>query len=69
MAQSDPPASETPLNPALRRTVDESHGTRFAGTDPMATVSVQDAEEGRNWPLIWAVVAAICVLVTIYLLA
>jgi hypothetical protein len=62
------PHADAPLNPALQRSVDQSHGTRFEGTDPMKTVSVQDAEEGRSWPWIWAVVAVICVLVTIFLL-
>lgn len=57
-----------PLNPALREQRDESHGTDFAGTDPMETVSVKDPNEGRSWPVIWAVVFLVCLGVTIYLL-
>jgi hypothetical protein len=63
------PVGETPLNPGLHRSIDETHGKQFEGTDPMKTVSVKDVDEGRSWPLIWAIVAAVCVLITIYLLA
>jgi hypothetical protein len=61
-----PRPGEAPLNPALRREIDASHGTDFRGTDPMKTVSVQDPEEGRSWPMIWAIVAIICVAVAVY---
>jgi hypothetical protein len=63
----DEPARDAPLNPALRQTTDASHGQTFEGTDPMKSVSVQDAQEGRSWPWIWAVVGIVGVLVTIYL--
>ena len=54
------------LNPALQRGIDASHGTTFQGTDPMKTVSVKDPDEGRSWPVIWAVVTIICVALAIY---
>ena len=60
------PSNDSTLNPALRREIDASHGTEFQGTDPMKTVSVQDPEEGRSWPMIWAVVAILCVLLAVY---
>lgn len=65
---ADEAARQAPLNPALRREDDSSHGTLFEGTDPMTTVSVQDADEGSSWPLIWAVVGVLGVLVAAYLL-
>lgn len=68
----DPPRDErdagAPLNPALHQTTEGSHGTRFEGTDPLETVSVKDGNEGSSWPTVWAVVAVVGVLVTIYLL-
>lgn len=64
----DPREADVPLNPALHRTTEGSHGTSFEGTDPMATVSVKDGDEGSSWPMIWAMVAIVGVLVTIYLL-
>lgn len=66
--QADETAREAPLNPALHREDDSSHGKIFEGTDPMSTLSVKDSNEGSSWPMIWAVVAVVCVLVTIYLL-
>lgn len=61
-----PTTRDAPLNPALHRQIDASHGTEFKGTDPMKTVSVQDPDEGRSWPMIWAVVAIICVALAVY---
>jgi hypothetical protein len=63
-----PQADDRQLNPALRRGIDASHGTDFQGTDPMKTVSVQDPEEGKSWPMIWAIVAIVCVAVAVYYL-
>jgi hypothetical protein len=67
---SKPPdrdSEDAHLNPALHAKKDKSHGTQFEGTDPMKTVSVQDPKEGRNWPLVWAVVGIVCVLALIYI--
>ena len=63
-----PQSGCTPLNPALKRGIDASHGTEFRGTDPMHSVSVKDPEEGRSWPLVWAVVTIVCVLIAVYYL-
>jgi hypothetical protein len=57
---------DAPLNPGLHREIDASHGTEFKGTDPMATVSVRNPDEGRSWPMIWAAVAVACLLIAIY---
>lgn len=70
MSTSTPPdegAADAALNPALRRKHDASYGPSYQGTDPMKTVSVQDSEEGSNWPMVWAIVAIACVVVTLYL--
>jgi hypothetical protein len=61
-----PQPGENQLNPALHREIDASHGTEFKGTDPMDTVSVKDPDEGRSWPVIWAVVAILCVVLAVY---
>jgi hypothetical protein len=62
----DPRRADAPLNPGLQRQIDASHGTEFRGTDPMQTVSVKDPDEGRSWPIVWAVVAVLCVVLAIY---
>lgn len=54
------------INPAMQAQIDKSHGTEFSGTDPMDTVSVKNPNEGRSWPLIWAVVVVASILVMIY---
>ncbi|WBY02502.1 hypothetical protein PE066_02915 [Ramlibacter tataouinensis] len=64
----DDGAGREALNPALHRSTDETYGKDFHGTDPMKSVSVQDTKEGDSWPAIWAIVAGICILVTLYLL-
>lgn len=63
---TEKPDRDGTVNPAMRREVDATHGTEFKGTDPMKTVSVQDPEEGRHWPIVWAVVAIVCVAIAIY---
>lgn len=55
------------LNPALKQEHDSSYGPDQNGTDPMETVSVKK-DEGRAWPLIWAVVTIACVIIAILLL-
>jgi len=70
MSTSTPPdkgPADTALNPALHRSDDASYGPSYQGTDPMKTVSVQDTEEGSSWPMIWAAVAILGVVVTLYL--
>ena len=59
---------DAPINPALQRQVDPTHGARFEGTDPMQSVSVKDPEEGSSWPMIWAIVGVVCVAIAIYYL-
>jgi hypothetical protein len=58
---------DAPLNPALKQVRDETYGPDQEGSDPMATVSVTK-DEGRYWPVIWAAVTIICVIVAIVLI-
>ena len=58
---------DAPLNPALKQVHDKTYGPDHSGTDPLATVSVKK-DEGRIWPMIWAVVTVLCVIIAIVLL-
>lgn len=60
-------AESAPLNPSLKQVRDESYGPDHEGRDPMDSVSVKK-DEGAVWPMIWAVVTILCVLITIVLL-
>ncbi|WP_395326977.1 hypothetical protein WBP06_09640 [Novosphingobium sp. BL-8H] len=56
--------AEQPLNPALRQTEEKKHTT---GTTPAPIDSISAREgQGEGWPIVWFVVAIICVGVTIY---
>ncbi len=55
------------LNPSLRRRTEEVHDTRNPTPPPADSASVQH-EEGRAWPVIWAVVTIACVAVAIWLI-
>lgn len=66
--QNEGGLKDAPLNPSLKREVDGGFDNRFEGTDPMSTLSVQDPEEGRSWPMIWAVVAIGCALLAAWYL-
>jgi hypothetical protein len=60
-------ADGAPLNPALKQVHDPSYGPDQTGTDPMDTISVQK-DEGRSWPMIWAVTTIVCVIIAIALI-
>jgi len=60
-------ADDAPLNPALKRGVDDTYGADQQGTDPMDTVSVQK-DEGTAWPMIWAVTTIVCVIIAVALI-
>ena len=61
------PADNAPLNPALKQVHDATYGPDQSGTDPMDTVSIKK-EEGKSWPMIWAVTTIVCVIIAIVLL-
>lgn len=55
------------LNPSLKRAHDETYGPDQQGTDPLETISVKK-DEGTAWPIIWASVTIICVLIALVLI-
>jgi hypothetical protein len=58
---------EPGLNPALRKRTEEVHDTRHSTPPPAESASVQ-REEGRSWPIIWAVVTIAGVVLGIWLI-
>ncbi len=71
---TDPPAesgaSPPPgdgINPALRRGVDTEFTDDQHGSEPMETVSVKHRGP-EVWPIIWAVVTIVLVLITLWLI-
>jgi hypothetical protein len=72
MSATPPPeerhaADDAPLNPALKQGHDPSYGPDQSGADPMDSVSVKK-DEGKAWPMIWAVTTIVCVLIAIALI-
>lgn len=55
------------LNPALRSRTDKSHRTDGSDKAPADSASVQ-RDEGRFWPLIWAVVTVVGLAIVVWLL-
>jgi hypothetical protein len=62
-----PPAPDPGLNPALRQRTEEVHDTRQSTPPPAESASVQH-EEGRHWPMVWAAVTIIGVLIGLWLI-
>src|SRR3546814_8827664 len=60
-------ADEAPLNPALKSTTETAHDTDHTTPAPIDTASAKEGA-GEGWPLIWLVVVAVCVVLTIYLI-
>lgn len=58
--------ADTPLNPALKRKTDTTFDTDRTTPAPIETASASGSE-GKGLPLIWLVVAAFCILLTVYL--
>lgn len=55
------------LNPKLTAVENTSRDTDRRTPPPAESASVQ-REEGRAWPVVWAVAALVCALIAIYLL-
>lgn len=53
-----------PLNPALKKEHDRTYGADHTASDPMSTVSVEGTE-GRQWPIIWAIVFVLGIAATV----
>ena len=55
------------LNPDLKAREDTTHGTSHSTPPPTKSVSVQ-REEGRGWPITWAIVTIVGVLIVVWIL-
>ncbi len=67
---SDPrsePASDAPLNPALKSSTETVHDTTTTTPAPFETASAKEGE-GEGWPIIWLVVTIVCIALAIYFL-
>lgn len=53
------------LNPALKSERETIHDSQVSSAAPIETASVQ-RQEGRAWPLIWAVVAIVSLILTLW---
>lgn len=62
-----PRTTDDPLNPALKQVHDSTYGPDQRGTDPMDSVSVTK-DEGRAWPMIWAVTTIVSIIIAVVLL-
>lgn len=67
MRTPERPQPQSNLNPALRSRTDETHDTTVSSEAPADTASVQ-RQEGRAWPIIWAVVTLVGVALTVWIL-
>jgi hypothetical protein len=67
MSDKKPDAvADAPLNPALKRANDTTFDTERTTPAPIDTASATGSE-GKGWPIVWLVVAAFCVALTVYL--
>lgn len=64
--KTKPGAPGPGLNPELHREVDRGYSEADHGSDPMAKVSVK-RRGPEVWPVIWAVVTILLVLLTLWL--
>lgn len=67
MSMDPTPPKDPGLNPALKSRRDDTHDTAHRSPPPVETTSMQ-REEGRGWPIVWAVVVLLCLLVALYIL-
>ncbi len=63
----DTPKPGEGINPSMRRGVDTEFTEAQHGSEPMETVSVKHRGP-EVWPIIWAVVTIVLVLITLWLI-
>lgn len=63
----EPKNAPPSLNPTLQSRTDQTHDTSVSSAAPADTASVQ-REEGRGWPLTWALVTLVCVALAVWIL-
>jgi hypothetical protein len=57
--------NQAPLNPALKSGRDTVFDTSRSTPAPIETASAKEGQ-GEGWPVIWLVVAVVCIGLTIY---
>lgn len=62
---SEPPR-ERPLNRALKSGTDTSHDLEHSPA-PIDTTEAKEGQ-GEGWPIVWAVVTVVCVLLAVWFL-
>lgn len=63
--KSDSRQDRSGLNPALKSERETGHDNQVSSAAPIETASVQ-RQEGRSWPMIWAIVVIGSVLLTLW---
>ncbi len=59
---------ETPLNPSLRKTSETTHETG-PNKAPLDSTGAHEGSQGEAWPIVWAVVTIVSIVLAIYFLA
>ncbi len=67
MSMDPTPPKDPGLNPGLKSRRDDTYDTQSSSPPPVETTSLQ-REEGRGWPIIWAVVVILCIVLAVYIL-
>ncbi|MBY0329258.1 MAG: hypothetical protein K2X49_01135 [Acetobacteraceae bacterium] len=67
MSNPDPRHPQPSLNPALRNRTDDTYDTTVSSAAPADTASVQ-RQEGRAWPIIWALVTLVGAALAVWIL-
>jgi hypothetical protein len=60
-----PDPEEGPLNPALKRRTDRVYDTDNQTPAPVDTASAKEGE-GEGWPIAWAIVTVLSIILAIY---
>lgn len=60
-------ATDAPLNPALKSRTETVYDTKNTTPAPFDSASAKEGE-GEGWPVVWAVVTLICIVLAVYFL-
>lgn len=58
---------ETPLNPDLRETRETTHDTGPSKA-PLDSTGAHEGSQGEGWPIVWAVVTIVSIVLAVYYL-
>lgn len=59
---------DAPLNPDLRETTDTTHDTGRP-TPPLESTGAREGSQGEGWPIVWAIVTIVSIVLAVYYLA